>query len=111
MVTSSNAEVDAYGPVGRSEWMDVNWQQHLRWMRIEDRWMNVLDYGEGSPLIFIHGLSGCWQNWLENIPPLAADHRVIALDLPGFGESPMPADPISVSAYARLSSSCSTSSA
>jgi len=100
MVTSSNAEVDAYGPVGRSEWMDVNWQQHLRWMRIEDRWMNVLDYGEGSPLIFIHGLSGCWQNWLENIPYFAREHRVIAVDLPGFGQSEMPVEPISISGYA-----------
>jgi pimeloyl-ACP methyl ester carboxylesterase len=97
---SSNAKIDAYGPVGRSDWMDVEWQQHLRWMRIEDRWMNVLDYGEGSPLIFIHGLSGCWQNWVENIPYFAREHRVIAVDLPGFGQSEMPVEPISISGYA-----------
>lgn len=97
---SSNAELDAYGPVGRSEWMDVEWQEHLRWIRVEDRWMNVVDYGEGRPLIFIHGLSGCWQNWLENIPFFAREHRVIAVDLPGFGESEMPVEPISISGYA-----------
>jgi pimeloyl-ACP methyl ester carboxylesterase len=97
---SSNADLDAYGPVGRSEWMDVEWQEHLRWIRVEDRWMNVMDYGEGPPLIFIHGLSGCWQNWLENIPFFAREHRVIAVDLPGFGESEMPVEPISISGYA-----------
>jgi pimeloyl-ACP methyl ester carboxylesterase len=62
--------------------------------------MNVLDYGSGSPLIFIHGLSGCWQNWLENIPYFARSHRVIAMDLPGFGQSEMPAKDISISGYA-----------
>jgi len=97
------AALDAYGPVGRSEWMDIDWSKHLRWVRIQDRWMNVLDYGEdrdNPPVIFIHGLSGCWQNWLENIPFFARERRVIALDLPGFGQSEMPVEDISMSAYA-----------
>ncbi|HUR84482.1 MAG TPA: alpha/beta hydrolase [Solirubrobacteraceae bacterium] len=94
------AALEAYGPVGRSEWMDIDWTEHLRWVRVQDRWMNVLDYGSGSPLIFIHGLSGCWQNWLENIPYFAREHRVIAVDLPGFGQSEMPAQDISMSNYA-----------
>ncbi len=80
--------------------MDVDWQEHLRWVRVEDRWMNLVDIGSGPPLIFIHGLSGCWQNWLEQIPHFARDHRVIALDLPGFGQSEMPAEEISISNYA-----------
>jgi pimeloyl-ACP methyl ester carboxylesterase len=105
MATATTAEPDAaaleaYGPVGRSEWMDIDWSEHLRWVHVEDRWMNVLDYGSGSPLIFIHGLSGCWQNWLENIPYFARDHRVIAVDLPGFGRSEMPVQPISIKEYA-----------
>jgi len=93
------AVLEAYGPVGRSEWMDIDWHEHLRWVRVQDRWMNVLDYGSGPPLIFIHGLSGCWQNWLENIPYFARDHRVIAIDLPGFGASEMPTEPISIKGY------------
>jgi pimeloyl-ACP methyl ester carboxylesterase len=93
-------EAEAYGAVGRSEWMDIDWQEHLRWVRVQDRWMNIVDIGSGPPLIFIHGLSGCWQNWLENIPHFARDHRVIAVDLPGFGQSEMPADDISISGYA-----------
>jgi pimeloyl-ACP methyl ester carboxylesterase len=93
------SDIDAYGPVGRSEWMDIDWQQHLRWVRVEDRWMNLVDIGEGPVVLFVHGLSGCWQNWLENIPHFARDHRVIAIDLPGFGESEMPAKKISISNY------------
>jgi pimeloyl-ACP methyl ester carboxylesterase len=82
--------------------MDVDWRAHLRWVTLGERPVNVLDIGSGPAVVFLHGLSGCWQNWLQSIPPLAADHRVIALDLPGFGESPMPAEPITVRGYARL---------
>ena len=96
-----NAE--PYGAVGRSEWMDVDWQEHLRWVRVLDRWMNIVDMNSDPTrpaLIFIHGLSGCWQNWLEQLPYFARDHRVIAVDLPGFGQSEMPAEEISMSGYA-----------
>jgi pimeloyl-ACP methyl ester carboxylesterase len=82
--------------------MDVDWREHLRWVRVDGRWVNVVDIGSGPVLVFLHGLAGCWQNWLETIPEFARDHRVIALDLPGFGASPMPAQPISMPGYARL---------
>jgi pimeloyl-ACP methyl ester carboxylesterase len=82
--------------------MDVDWREHLRWVRVDGRWVNVVDIGSGPVIVFLHGLAGCWQNWLETIPEFARDHRVIALDLPGFGESPMPAQTISMPGYARL---------
>ena len=47
--------------------------------------VNVIDIGGGRRVVFIHGLSGSWLNWLENIPHFAREHRVIAMDLPGFG--------------------------
>jgi pimeloyl-ACP methyl ester carboxylesterase len=49
--------------------------------------IEYVDEGEGSPLVLLHGLGGNWQHWLANIPGLAQRHRVIALDLPGFGRS------------------------
>ncbi|WP_075296845.1 MULTISPECIES: alpha/beta fold hydrolase [unclassified Pseudonocardia] len=51
------------------------------------RVIRYVDEGEGPAVVLIHGLGGSWQTWLENIPALARDHRVIALDLPGFGGS------------------------
>ena len=81
--------------------MDVDWRAHQRFVQIAGRRMNVVELGSGPPLLFVHGLGGCWQNWLENLPEMARDHRVIAVDLPGFGASEMPAEPISVSGYAR----------
>jgi len=110
-------EAAAYGPVGHSRWLDVDWQAHQRWVTIDGQPVNTIELGPeraagqdtaGQPLVFVHGLSGCWANWLEQLPVLAAEHRVITLDLPGFGYSPMPTQPhrpgtgISISGYARL---------
>lgn len=64
--------------------------------------LNVIELGQGPPLLFIHGLAGSWTNWLEQLPVLAASHRVVALDLPGFGRSPMPRETISIAGYARI---------
>jgi pyruvate dehydrogenase E2 component (dihydrolipoamide acetyltransferase) len=40
-----------------------------------------------SKLLLIHGFSGDRNNWLFNVEALAADHHVIAVDLPGHGRS------------------------
>jgi pimeloyl-ACP methyl ester carboxylesterase len=95
-------EAAAYGPVGRSPWLDIDWRTHQRWIIADGQAVNVIELGQGPPLVFVHGLSGCWQNWLENLPVHASAHRVITFDLPGFGQSPMPAETITISGYARL---------
>jgi pimeloyl-ACP methyl ester carboxylesterase len=104
-------EAAAYGPVGHSRWLDIDWRAHQRWVMVDGQPVNTIELGPeraaaqdaaSQPLVFVHGLSGCWANWLEQLPVLAAGHRVITLDLPGFGYSPMPAQPISISDYARL---------
>ncbi len=46
--------------------------------------------GEGQPLVLLHGIGSRWQMWQPVLPALAAEHDVVALDLPGFGASPMP---------------------
>ncbi len=91
-----------YGAVGRSAWLDVDWSQHQRWVTVQERPVNVVELGEGPTIVFVHGLSGSWPNWLEQLPVFARDHRVIAMDLPGFGHSPMPRERITISAYARI---------
>src|SRR5580693_8225219 len=91
-----------YGPVGRSAWLEIDWRKHQRWVTVGDCLVNVIDLGEGQPIVFVHGLSGSWPNWLEQLPVFARSHRVLALDLPGFGHSPMPSGEVSMAAYARL---------
>jgi pimeloyl-ACP methyl ester carboxylesterase len=101
------ADPGAYGPEGRSAWMDVDWRAHQRFVEVDGRWANVIELGGADParppVVFIHGLSGSWQNWLENLPHFAAaGHRVVAFDLPGFGESQMPRPKISVPGYGQF---------
>ncbi len=100
-----------YGPVGRSPWLDVDWRTRQRWLIVDGNPVNTIELGPeedsgsertGQPIVFVHGLSGSWPNWLEQLPVFAAEHRVLALDLLGFGHSPMPAEPISIAGYARL---------
>ena len=47
--------------------------------------------GTGEPLVLLHGIGSHWQMWEPVLPMLTARYDVIALDLPGFGDSPMPA--------------------
>lgn len=47
--------------------------------------------GAGEPLVLLHGIGHHWRAWLPVLDRLAAAHDVIAIDLPGFGESPVPA--------------------
>ncbi len=92
----------AYGPAGRSAWLDVDWREHQRWVATSGGPVNAVDLGSGPPVLFVHGLSGCWPNWLEQLGALAGSRRVIAIDLPGFGHSPMPSRRISMAAYAAM---------
>ncbi len=43
--------------------------------------------GRGPAVVLIHGQGGSWRWWLRTLPALAAHSRVVAVDLPGFGES------------------------
>jgi len=91
-----------YGSRGRSEWLSVDWPSHTRRVEVAGREVELVDIGGGDPIVFVHGLGVCWQCWLENIPHFARSHRVVALDLPGFGRSEMPAEPISIERYGLL---------
>jgi pimeloyl-ACP methyl ester carboxylesterase len=60
--------------------------------------------GAGEPLVLIHGIGSRWQVWEPLLQHLAAERQVVALDLPGFGSSPMPppATPPGVESLTRL---------
>lgn len=43
--------------------------------------------GVGEPLVLVHGIGSRWQVWEPIIDTLAKSYDVIAVDLPGFGDS------------------------
>jgi pimeloyl-ACP methyl ester carboxylesterase len=47
----------------------------------------VTDVGAGPPVLLVHGQPGSRSDWSGVIPLLAATHRVLAVDRPGYGES------------------------
>jgi pimeloyl-ACP methyl ester carboxylesterase len=96
------ADMGPYGSPAHSEWLDVDWKRHRRTADCHGARVNYVQMGEGPPLVLVHGLSGCWQNWLENIPYLARTRTVVAIDLPGFGRSDLPGEDVSIPGYGRF---------
>jgi pimeloyl-ACP methyl ester carboxylesterase len=91
-----------YGTQGRSAWLDVDWSAHRKRATVRGREVEYVELGQEheDAVVMIHGLGANWQTFLENIPFFAETHHVLALDLPGFGRSKMPAEDISIPFYA-----------
>jgi pimeloyl-ACP methyl ester carboxylesterase len=51
-------------------------------------WLNHVRRGHGDPLILLHSLGGSLVQWSPVMDLLAAEREVVAVDMPGFGESP-----------------------
>jgi pimeloyl-ACP methyl ester carboxylesterase len=49
--------------------------------------LHAVEQGQGSPVVLLHGLGGSVYSWRFIAPALARRHRVIAIDLKGFGSS------------------------
>jgi pimeloyl-ACP methyl ester carboxylesterase len=84
------------------DWLQIDWREHLHRVQLPGAEVHYAEIGEGEPILFVHGISGSWQNWLENLPHFGRERRAMALDLPGFGASPMPSWTIDMHAYGRL---------
>jgi pimeloyl-ACP methyl ester carboxylesterase len=54
--------------------------------------------GTGRPLLLLHANPGDRRDWDAVVPDLARDHRVIAVDWPGHGDTPAPEPPSSATA-------------
>jgi pimeloyl-ACP methyl ester carboxylesterase len=77
---AATARRDVTGPAG----------QRVHWV----------EWGQGPPLVMLHGAYGGWAHFVRNIDAFTADHRVLIPDLPGCGLSDPPPE-ISVAAVGR----------
>ncbi|MCI3946705.1 alpha/beta fold hydrolase [Pseudomonas syringae] len=48
------------------------------------------EYGQGEPVLLLHGLGSSGQDWEYQIPALARHYRVIVMDMRGHGRSDKP---------------------
>jgi pimeloyl-ACP methyl ester carboxylesterase len=104
-----------YGATAEPDWRSIDWRAELKTVSVDGTPVNYVDLGSGErepttgsweptpgarePVVFVHGLGGQWQNWLENVPRVAQERRTLALDLPGFGLTPEPRERITIPGY------------
>src|SRR5579859_1856297 len=64
--------------------------------------LRFLDVGQGPAVVLVHGYASSLDTWAGVVPVLARHHRVLAVDLKGFGWSDRPRGDYSPQAQARL---------
>ncbi|HKI02228.1 MAG TPA: alpha/beta hydrolase [Thermoanaerobaculia bacterium] len=64
-----------------------------RFVKVGDQLVHTEQAGAGEPILLIHGFGGSTYTWRKVMPALAESHRVVALDLNGFGYTQRPKSP------------------
>ena len=65
------------------DWVWRGWQTRYSYLRARGKSDDIQDL----PIIFIHGFGASIEHWRNNLPVLAQNHTVYAIDLLGFGAS------------------------
>jgi len=77
-------------------------QPQDRFAKLDAMRVHYQNYGQGKDaLVFVHGWTCNLNFWKTNAPALAKQTRVIAIDLPGHGESDKPQTTYSMDLFAR----------
>jgi len=73
-------------------------------LEVNDDHIHVTDRGSGEALLFLHAFPLQAAMWDYQIEAFESTHRCLAVDLPGFGQSPPPAEPerSSMQSWAKL---------
>jgi pimeloyl-ACP methyl ester carboxylesterase len=78
-------------PVAPGAWL-ASASLEARYETVDGRRLRYVRAGSGPAVVLVHGFGSSIYTWKDLIAPLAARHDVVALDLPGFGQSDQPAD-------------------
>jgi pimeloyl-ACP methyl ester carboxylesterase len=62
----------------------------FRHVQTEEGPISVTEAGQGDPVVLLHGLGATKVSFLPTLAALADRHHVVAIDLPGFGDSVKP---------------------
>lgn len=72
----------------------------LKRIDISGATLSVNDVGQGPPILFVHGFPLDHTMWREQVIDLSRDHRCIAPDLRGFGQSTVTEGKVSMEQFA-----------
>jgi pimeloyl-ACP methyl ester carboxylesterase len=78
-------------PVAPGAWLAASGLE-ARYEIVDGHRLRYVRAGSGPAVVLVHGFASSLYTWKDVIPALAAGHDVVALDLPGFGQSDQPAD-------------------
>jgi 3-oxoadipate enol-lactonase len=67
-------------------------EDHMPIERVNGVQIHYEVYGQGEPLLFVHGYTGDVSDWRFQIPEFERTHRVLVMDHRGHGQSEAPAD-------------------
>ena len=73
----------------------------MPYLSVDDTHLYYDDRGDGSPLLFVHGLGSSSRDWFEQVPYFADRYRVLRVDLRGHGRSGRPPGPYHIAQFAR----------
>ncbi len=73
-----------------------------RYVELRDTRIRYTDQGQGDAIVLVHGFASSLDTWNDLAPHLAEAHRVVTLDLKGFGWSDRPDSDYSVAEQARI---------
>jgi pimeloyl-ACP methyl ester carboxylesterase len=83
----------------KAHWADAR----SRFVAIDGMQVHYRDEGEGPPVVLIHGTSSSLHTWEGWVTELRRAHRVLRVDLPGFGVTgPNPSGDYTLAAYVRF---------
>jgi len=70
-------------------------------IKFEDHRISFSDHGKGMPIVLLHGFLESLEMWNAFVAGLSNDFRVICIDLPGHGKSPVYKDSLTMEIMAR----------
>jgi pimeloyl-ACP methyl ester carboxylesterase len=90
-------------PIPEAERYPAGTPLRAQYRTIDGTRLRMIDSGNGTPVVFIHGIGASLYSWRHQLPPvLSAGYRVIAFDNRGFGFSEQPAHGYHNADYVRL---------
>jgi len=70
-------------------------------LRVNDIEMHYEMFGQGQPLILVHGLGSSGRDWEKQLPAFSKYYQVVTFDLRGHGQSQKPSGPYSIPLFAK----------
>ena len=76
--------------------------EQVRYVSVRGRQARYREHGDGTPVVLLHGIGRSLEDWAEQFALLPSGHRLLAVDLAGYGESDPLREPYSLPTLARF---------